>query len=232
MGCIEARPSNSEEFAIENAELGLCFDKVNPLQVDLVLRKFSYNNKLNQGQLERTSGILGFRICNYGLNLKISDLWNKLRSRDGDINLEDVLIIGILLSKGKPEIKARLFFQIFDVGSQNIIEIDIIREKIEKIIDISLETLGRLVVTGQSIHSNEIKNRMYIEELKKAKRYCVDEVTGWFGENANEESWINTICNYEKGALLEARGWRNFLKRLADEKINANHIKEQKSGNQ
>lgn len=74
MGCVGSRQINSEEDVIQNAELGLEFNQVKTEDLDLILRKFSFNNKLNQGQLERCCGVLGFRICNYATNSRITEM--------------------------------------------------------------------------------------------------------------------------------------------------------------
>lgn len=91
----------------------------------------------------------------------------------------------------------------------------------QKLTDHCLDTLGYLVANGQNAYANEIKNRIYLEDLKKAQIPFIEEVLSWMSVNRtaiSEENWISSLVSYDKGSLLEPKGWRFQMNKSLEEK--------------
>ena len=66
MGCGESAGKSSEEGAIIQAEIGLCFNIIPSKDIDVVIRKNTYNGVINLTRLQRISSILRIPINDYG----------------------------------------------------------------------------------------------------------------------------------------------------------------------
>ena len=214
MGCVETK-SASEETAVLVAEKGLNFHLQQSIRVDAIIRKFSSNGKINVSQLGRIAEILNINIYNNPPYTKIEDMFRKLVSSDGLYELKDVLVIGILLSDGKPDIKARLLYQVFDDDLSNRIPIEKIKsEVLPKLIHHSHLTIAILVAEGQSIVSNIIKNEKYVSDMGQAGTACINAIGDKLavkGNTVSENNFVEVFSGFRDGGLTTATGWRKYL---------------------
>jgi hypothetical protein len=213
MGCTEAKTS-SEETAVLYAEKGLNLHSAEATQVDSVIRKYAYNGKVNLNQLCRIADSLGMNITNSPPNTNIEVVFSSLIASDGTYDLKDLLIVGILLAKGKPLIKACLLFQVFDEDLLNALPISLIKEEImPKIFDICCVLLPKLVANEQSVVSNPVRNMKYIQDMSSAKHLCIEEVSSKIlknGEIVSESSFSYVLNQFAEGTLTTSTGWRRF----------------------
>ena len=100
MGCTSGREVGAEESLILYAESGLNFAVIDVETLDITFRKYHCNGIMNQSQLIQTSQQLNFRILNVNDHRNIQKFYNTLKQKEG-YHLKDLLLISILLGKGK-----------------------------------------------------------------------------------------------------------------------------------
>ena len=217
MGCVSSRPIPSEERAVMIAEEGLFFHIHYASRIDSVVRKFSCNGKLNDSQLQRVADTLRIKTSNHGNHTKISLMFEKLQN-DGEYDMKDLLIVGILLGKGTPSQKANLIYQVFDESLSNNIPIKKLKEQVfKKLCHHSVFTLGNLVSTGQSPISNELKTNKYISELSEVETLCINKLSEEIAQlqkDIDEEVFTSYMSKCMDGALVSATGWRTYLHQI------------------
>lgn len=223
MGCVETKEQPSEELAIIFAEKGLIFHLQSAKRTDSIMRKYSFNSKLNRFQLKRVSQELGISIKSYGLHRHITEMYDLLKGGDGDYRLQDMLVIGILLGKADNKQKARLLFQIFDSVSENKISFQVLKNDIIPcILSHCCNTLPRLVCNRQSNMANEIRNLIYVEKLKNATARCVNFICSNMANSKLviiEEMFIRFFVTFRDGMLLTPSGVRLYMLEVADSNI-------------
>ena len=213
MGCAQSRTKPSEERAVIIAEEGLNLHLQEASRVDSTIRKFSCYDKVNESQLKRIAQVLRMHISNYENHNKIWETFHKLQT-EGEYSMKDLLVIGILLSKGTPAEKSTLVFQVFDETLKGKLPMDTIKgEVLKSMCTHSVKTLGNLVNNGQSPISNELKNTKYISELSQVEKSVIDKVADKIsasGKEVDERTFQQAMCTFQEGALLTTSGWRSF----------------------
>lgn len=216
MGCTETRPESNEENGIIFAEKGLGFHLRKASKIDAVFRKYANNEKLNEDQLSKAVFCLKCTMQNYGKFRYITEMYSKLKREDGDYDLKDLLVIGILLGEGSKEEKARLLYQVFDETSENAILKDKMRSDIlEKICFHSTSTLGGLYCNDVYSGSNELRNLKYISDLMVVREIGIKQITDEmcdFSIVVSEERFIKFMSTFMNGALLAPTGWRGYMR--------------------
>ena len=139
MGCGNSREIGVEESVILYAESGLNLSKIDVDLLDISFRKYNHNGLVNQSQLIQISQNLGFRILNNKFHKNIQRFFNSLLN-ENSYKLKDILLICIILGKGKANKKSRLIYEIFDEGYSHQLEIEVIKKDL-------LERMFRHVAT-------------------------------------------------------------------------------------
>lgn len=214
MGCIEVK-NNSEEELIQEAERVLNFHKQKSVQVDSVIRKFSLNGQVTPVQLTRISNHLRLQTKNLFPFIKIDEFYGKLRDINGNYDLKDLLVIGILLSDGESSTKAGLLYQIFDeelTGHMNLSKVK--SQLLYKLATHSCSSLPKLVSPRQASNVNMEKIEKYSDCLIEKKDSCINSVAERLALNGNdvtEITFTEVFRTYRQGKLTSSVGWRTFL---------------------
>lgn len=220
MGCQESRARSSEEVVLEKAEQAIGFHLLDVNLIDNTLRKFSHMGKINQTQLKRISRQLKINVIDYGPNVKINEMFYKLRKAEGDYLLQDLLVIGLILGKGTNAEKASLLFQIFDETSEGVIEVGKLQNHVFKtIFHHIVNTLGNLVTPQICSESLELKNRKYLDELKQVEEDGIRKIVEGILKDKSvrgidEKDFSAALCQFEMGKLLSAIGFRTYFKNI------------------
>ena len=110
--------------------------------VDLHLRKFSSNNRLNQSQLIdylNTLSLIAWDNCK-----PIMALYEQYQADPGQYLLKPLLITAIMLGNSLSHTKAKLIFEAFDISNSKKLTVNTFYELIDLILDISIEKLPKL----------------------------------------------------------------------------------------
>ena len=220
MGCSGSRFKNhSDEIAINFAECGLNFQRLDVKAIDQKFRKHSHAGIVNKKQLAAIANKHNIKIANYDTHKKISDFFQKLESEaNGNYNLQTLLIISILLAKGTQKQKAKLLFEVVDHEYTEQISVQVLQELFERMSNLSCD-LGKLVCDNQTEHSNSTRNDDYIYRNRRAISYAFDD----FKKNILEKevdttiskaTFIANLVKQEEGELVSSFGLRVYLKKF------------------
>lgn len=212
MGCTSGREVGVEESLILYAESGLNFTSIDVETLDITFRKYHCNGIMNQSQLIQISQQLNFRILNVSDHHNIQRFYKSLRKNEG-YHLKDLLLISILLGKGKVNKKARLIYEIFDEHFSHQLEYSIVKtEIILRMLNHSVNTLPLLV--NDRVLEADIRTKLE-RKLKKlnevipfaceslAKQFCIR------GNIISVGTFVEVLCEQPK--LLCPMGIRKYL---------------------
>ena len=122
MGCNQGRENNSiEEEIIKKCEFSLNYNLKNCKDVDTSHRKFSYKGRINANQFKDITTKLCLAVSLHPTR-KIIEFYNNFKVNQEDYSLNQLLLLGILLSSGSSMNKARLLFEIEDKINTNILK--------------------------------------------------------------------------------------------------------------
>jgi hypothetical protein len=214
MGCTETKQIGSEERSVIAAEEGLGLYANTASRVDSIIRKYSSNSLINHTHLTRIAEVLNLTIINTAPHTRVEEFFRKIANKDGFYNLKDLLIIGILLSEGEKDEKARLIYQIYDENLTDSIPLSDIKNKM--LMDLaghSAKNLPVLVTNEQTPFSNVLKNEKYMQDLESILINVVNKVSALFGnvENLNEKKFVEIFSSLVGGSLVTGSGWRIFM---------------------
>ena len=213
MGCTESRSKLIEEEAIVFAEDGLRFSKSDAETVNATMRSHSLGGKVNPLQLARISEELGVQFTNTHPHTKVQTLLKKFRQFDQEYCLEDLLVLGILLSQGTAFTKASLLFQVFSTPEQTIALSSLKTEVLHKLSSIS-RSLSCLVTNQQGKGAMEMKVSRFSENLAQVQAGCISQVAqhmGLNGAQVTQDTFVRVLRTFRSGALVNASGWRLFM---------------------
>ena len=211
MGCSSSKTTPSEERAAIIAESGLLFQSKDASWVDSTIRKFATEQKLSHCQLEKAAKVLEVKVSNYDKHTKILEMLQKLKEAE-DYHTKDILVLGILLGKGSPSLKAELIYQAFN--SENSIHIGKLKSEVLQTLCKVSVNLCSLVSSNQSVISNEMKNLKYIENLKGVMTMGINRLAEKMthsGLMITQKNFVETMSSYKGGALTSSSGLRSFL---------------------
>ncbi|CAG9329717.1 unnamed protein product [Blepharisma stoltei] len=215
MGCLSSRSHSSIEATLVENEKFLGFCQLDAEVTDSIIRKFSFNRKINCSQLSKIAESLNIHIEDYDAHANITKMYNRLKNSDNEILMRDLLTIGILLSKGRNITKATLLFQIFDETLEEEIEITRIKGQVFRTISRnSIYILGALIDENNEDSTKRIQN--YFKTLKRAEIFAIDNVVDFILDDKrkptiSEKGFVEGMCRFQSGKLLTASGWRKYL---------------------
>ena len=214
MGCIETH-SASEESSVVIAEDSLGFHPHQSVYVDSILRKYSANGNINTAQLTKIGEVLSLNLYDNPPFTKTEDTLRRLISSAGTYEVRDLLIIGILLSQGKANVKAGLIYQVFDEDLSNKVTVKFMRDEgMVRIIEHCCKTLPNLVASGQSLGSSTVKNEKYVGEMELARKISVNLICDRLAAAGNaitEATFVDVFGELNGGTLTTATGIRRFV---------------------
>ena len=215
MGCANSRDVGVEERCITAAEQGLGFHKINVVDIDNVFRKYSSNGIVTQSQLIYISNSLNFRILNSGIHTHIQLFFQSQKKSEGNYELNDLLLIALMLGKGKPGLKAKLIYEMFDPQLTHQLEISEIKEKIvRKMISLSANALPSLVCSEFALPENEIKVHKYKKKIMDVVELAVEDLINKLlvrGKIISQDTFVEIFSTYLDGQLVTPTGIRKLL---------------------
>lgn len=224
MGCASIREPGIEERCIIQAENGLGFNKINVNEIDTIFRKYSSNGVITQSQLIHISNTLNFKILNTGNHSQIQSFFMNLRSEDGTYELKDLLLIGIMLGRGKSSTKAMLIYEAFDTSLTHQLDIqDVQKEILTRMIYHSSHTLPELVSSEIAFPDAEVKILKYKKKLFEMVEPAITQISSKLlirGKVISQDTFVETFSGFYYGELVNSSGLRRYLLDLRVNRIN------------
>lgn len=207
-----------EEKAMLHQESALGFEKLMCRQVFTSLRAYSTGDSMNEAQLTQSAGQLGI-IAPLGQTESNLGAFYDTMKAEGGYSTAKMVVLGIMLSKGKPEDKAKLYFDQFDVELTGSLPRDKFVSWAEIMIAIAIDSIPLLTSdTGKfSISKDRINN--YIFNLKKKRKTAVDRLADDFyagkaGQPISQADFVERFTrkdNMDYSKLSTAYGTRVYL---------------------
>jgi hypothetical protein len=214
MGCGASREVLSDEESYLVAyEHELLYNTQTSSQVDLVFRKYSYDNSLNTSQLTKAAIKLGIRIDNIGTCNQIKPLYTGLKTPADRTPLQSLLLLGVLLSQGDPSEKAKLLFEIYDRMSQEVIKAAVVESLVMDLYETAIIKLSDLV--GSQINSSEAGHtKQYLAKIDHIKSVAGKKLTEAIVGHAptiNKAEFIATLSSSRLRTVLTSSGFRGYF---------------------
>mmetsp|Transcript_7324 Transcript_7324/g.13549 ORF Transcript_7324/g.13549 Transcript_7324/m.13549 type:complete len:243 (+) Transcript_7324:215-943(+) len=212
MGCFNSKSqfSDEEEALVQETE-ALGFNKCSTAEVDLNIRKYSSEEKINRNQLKSLCSTLNLNLKNYDTHMNIEKFMDQLKLTPDFYDAQRLLIIGILLSTGSDERKAQNLFQVMDRDETGSIDSSKSQVLLEKWIDCILN-LGLLVGDAQNHRSSQEKSAAYINKCRQAKKRWLYSMKNSLGAGfVTRDTFIRCTTSFKGGVLIEPRSFRSYL---------------------
>ena len=215
MGCASSRDLGEEERYIMFAEEGLRFHKLDAIDIDSAFRKYNNKGFITQSQLIYLSETLEFLILNCGPHGHIQNFFHSIATKEGTYDMKDILLVAILLSKGKSSIKAKLIYEIFDPCFTHQIDINEVKSEILfRMIDHSSRTLFNLVCSEMVKIETEGKIYKYKRKLKDSFEIALNDLASRLtirGNIISQDTFVEVFSSYNNGELVTPTGIRKYL---------------------
>jgi Ca2+-binding EF-hand superfamily protein len=213
MGCFNTKHRFSDEeeaLAIEAAALG--FGRLSVNEVDISIRKYSSGSRMNRNQMKSFASVLDLALVNYDTHIYISRLIARLQLPQQQLyNAYALLVIGIMLSNGNAETKAKALFEVADKDETGTIDLPGLRALLNLWVSSALD-LGLLVGDGQNHSSNEQRNKGYIDKCMRAKDRWVGMMEKLLGKGAVvKDCFIKVVSTVHEGHYLHPCSLRIYL---------------------
>jgi hypothetical protein len=212
MGCTSGREVGAEESLILYAESGLNFTAIDVETLDITFRKYHCNGIMNQSQLIQISQQLNFPILNVNEHRNIQKFYNSLKQKEG-YPLKDLLLISILLGKGKLNKKARLIYEIFDEHFSHQLEYEIVKNEIVyRMLNHCVNTLPLLVYDRFLEADVRSKLERRIRKLNEVIPFACEHLAKQFcirGNVISVGTFVEVLCEQPK--LVSPMGIRRYL---------------------
>ena len=210
MGCYTSRFELSDiEECFESADLALHYSKLDAVELDLTYRKYSYDGFINESQWKS--------ICSQ-LKLQKSkeiECFYQQFKEDKGYKLESMLVLGILLSSGSGETKARLIFEVFDKEDNKELNFFVLATMIDLISDSVSGKMKILVHVKKFNNLIEEDCKVYLEKLVVGREKLKTKLlVGLLGRNnsVSLERFIHRFRDAKKARLLSGVGFRRALR--------------------
>ncbi|OMJ87860.1 hypothetical protein SteCoe_10346 [Stentor coeruleus] len=174
MGCFTSRNDiTPEETAVMDFESLLGYSDLSPSHLDKIHRKYSYNGKISENQWKDICDTLKLAPSKIEASQHINNYYDKYRSGENAFALNELLVLGILLSKGKPGEKAKLLFEVYDEKGLGELDLSQIHDLLSVMVKIAIE-LNPQVVVKDGVNGVSIQDlTKYFEKLNKGKGVAI-----------------------------------------------------------
>lgn len=212
MGCTWSRHDLSlEEQSLLHEETVLGYGRHDSVYIDMILRKHSHLGKLNKKQFNQAANSLKLKVCDFERHSKVCDFYTSFQNLQ-DYDLKMMLVLGILHGIGKPEEKAKLLFEVYDVNGNEEIEKKHLNDMLTEMCTVALDKVAILAVDSPSC--SEYKVKQYLAHCDSVKTKNIVKIISQIliGRTSIAKSkFIDKMIIIEKGKLLSAHGIRSFL---------------------
>ena len=222
----------AEEARFFNGENHLLLSSHYCVDVDLMIRKYSFSGFINENQWENICLYLDIPpYTNPSIHTETIKMYYDLYKTDKGYRLDWLLVLALFLSGGSDEVKAKLLFEIFDNENVKILTKETIEKMSDVIFDILVEKNKALVRNDDPNRVSEEEHLTYLERLRSGyKTYKIEFVSKMINQNQgcslkefvekhkSDEPQLNTIA-YRK-ALKEYGSKYNVSNGRVYKKIN------------
>lgn len=218
MGCASSRHDKSqEEEILERLERNLLFYKNSSSEVDLIIRKYSFQGMINENHWVNIVKLLNLNYTSEN----IKDYYKTYENKEkGGIVLNQILVLGILNGNDSKETKARLLFEAFDVFDTKVLDKSTLRHLFDTIAHVSVENAKILV----KVMNQAEKEEKLIEFLERINGNKKEMRKVWIKDIVQEQENIslNRFVEYLKADsgidILSTSGFRHSLKKFKGDK--------------
>lgn len=175
MGCITSRNDISpEEDVVMDFETLLGYSALSPSHLDKIHRKYSYNGKISDNQWKDICYTLKLAPNKIEASQHINNYYDKYRTGENSFALNELLVLGILLSKGRPGEKAKLLFEVFDENGSGVLELSQIHDLLSVMVKVAIELNPQVVVKDGVNNVGVQELTKYFEKLDKGKGLAIE----------------------------------------------------------
>lgn len=226
MGCSASRIEVSPvEAQYINGESELLYSSHNVTEVDYIHRKYSFNGEINENQWMNIYRNLNLSLNQSGSPIPeaVIEYYNQYKS-GSTFKLRDLLVVGILLSIGTVEVKAKLLFDAFDYETNH----ELSREDL----GLMLEVMYRICVKRAEIivkQQNDGKvtaeeHKEYLRKMSAGKELFKEKFmndTMKDRDNVTLKGFLVAVANSEYENIFTTSGFRTTLKKFGMTKKNS-----------
>ena len=214
MGCTVSKPEQSaEEEAIQLGEQTLLYENVNCIEVDRIHRKYSNSGKINLAQLLEISKKLSLASVDLLSDKRLEHFYNTFKSEES-YSLNQLLVMGVLASRGTALEKAKTLFEIEDKVNSKFIKRTSVENLAKNILEVSNVNLPLIYVIeeGSKATENSIKDysRRLAIKIAAAVPILANLFMGTAGNEISLSDFINNFRVEEVGKLVTPQAIRKF----------------------
>lgn len=215
MGCTATKADESpEEKALQLGEESLLYHTKFCIEVDHIHRKYSTSGQINPSQFSEISKRLNIASTNLSANTKLKTFYDWFKSGNNYMT-DQLLILGVLTSKGSAAEKSKILFEIEDRVSMKRLK----RKDVEKIalglLKVSIEALSLIhLIEGENHVSDEdIANytRRLQGKIDAALPVLTDLLIGSRASEVSLTEFINNFRDDEIAKLISPKAIRKFV---------------------
>lgn len=203
MGCTASQEDLPlAEFLIVKCEIRLPYNNHAPIFLDFNHRKYSFDGKINEKQMEIVKSLLFIE------NLELFDRFLELFQCEGQFLFRQISFASLLLSNGSFTEKAKLFFEIIDVFNEEELDKVAIEEMVDDLIEISVEKIPSLVREEESTVNK------YRDGLRRVRLSCKRKIVDRLCKGQDKISTRKFVERFLKPKCIDfltSRGLRKFL---------------------
>ena len=220
MGCSDSRTDiTAEEATVANAEAILEYSHLPAYYTDLIHRKYSYEGKIVEDQWKDIYKTLDLAPNKSYAMQSVVNFFDNFKIGPGEYSLKKLLVLGILLSKGSSEEKARLLFEVQDEAGSGILTTEGLDDLIKLMLDISIEINTKIKIKDDINQVTEEDIRRYVAKLRrgvgKAQSTILETILDG-SQSITVEEFIRKMSHSTRPELLTAQGLRKFSKSCAE----------------
>jgi hypothetical protein len=208
MGCVNTRQQTAfeESFLLEE-QLTLGFEELDAVEVDMTVRKFSFNYFTNPSQLQHIEQELKVKLHDTGTCPQVTEMMTYLQHSHG-WESKKLLILGLLCCSANPHIKAKLLFEAYDETFNGCLNSTQVRELLREMCFISSQALGALVPRDHK--SSQVVER-YIRRCTASVDRSVLNLLKHFKDPCSDGDFVVALATLHDGMLLSPSGIRGYL---------------------
>mmetsp|Transcript_13677 Transcript_13677/g.25808 ORF Transcript_13677/g.25808 Transcript_13677/m.25808 type:complete len:261 (+) Transcript_13677:91-873(+) len=205
--CLSRGDLSEPERAITQKEHDLGFESHRSERLDLVLRKFSHNEQLNDTQFAEAFKLLDLHAASTQSNTNIATFYNSLKV-GSFYSLKYLLLVAVLLGEGSSRSKAKVLFEIYDFENSRKLSLEKVVHLCRDVFEVAVNKLTIVSDTSKPLVSDYIHklrlNRGNAESsLKKLLIGDHPEVT--------LEQFIKAFDGEELEHFLKSHGARTYF---------------------
>lgn len=212
MGCTSSRQEMTpEESYLQDLEQDLGYHSHQALEVDLIHRKYSFGGQVNDSHLNHIVNHLKLAASHADAPENIKAFYQQFKGEEA-YYLEPLLVIGIFLSSGPAEIKAKLLFEAFDHFDNKVLDREAYLKMFKTMFDVNVKKLK--VLAEQKIPKND-HAIVFLEKIEKGgkhfKKAFMNDILG-DGDNCTLEGFVDKFRGQDKQQLMTSLGFRKELR--------------------